>query len=106
MDHPGSSPIHDQRLSSTVSTTSEALEGAAHSQQSLRRLVRWSAQLEFVGVLVVLLCDSKVRPVPLKGKDDGMARARLLHQIMMDRGMRLLLQLLHPERAVLEWRRR
>ena len=64
------------------------------------------AQVEFVGVLVGLFRDFKVRPVPLRGEDDEMARARLLHQIRYDTGMRLLLQMLHPERAVLEWRRR
>ncbi|KAI4089759.1 MAG: hypothetical protein LQ339_008485 [Xanthoria mediterranea] len=64
------------------------------------------AQVEFVGVLVGLFRDFKVKPVPLKGEDDGMARARLLEQIKMDTGMRLLLQMLHPEKAVLEWRRR
>ncbi|KAI4224912.1 MAG: hypothetical protein L6R36_004312 [Xanthoria steineri] len=64
------------------------------------------AQVEFVGVLVGLFRDFKVKPVPLQGEDDGMARARLLEQIKMDTGMRLLLQMLHPEKAVLEWRRR
>ena len=61
------------------------------------------AQIEFVGVLVGLFRDFKVKPVPMRGEDDEMARARLLNQIRMDTGMRLLLQMLHPERAVLEW---
>ena len=64
------------------------------------------SQVEFVGVLVGLFRDFKVRPVPLKGEDDEMARARLLEQIRMDTGMKLLLQMLHPEQAVLEWKRR
>ncbi|KAI4096037.1 MAG: hypothetical protein LQ344_001271 [Seirophora lacunosa] len=64
------------------------------------------AQVEFVGVLVGLFRDFRVRPVPFKGEDEGMARARLLHQIRTDTGMRLLLQMLHPERAVLEWKKR
>ncbi|KAI4287669.1 MAG: hypothetical protein L6R35_003075 [Caloplaca aegaea] len=64
------------------------------------------AQVEFVGVLVGLFRDFKVLPVPFKGEDEGMARARLLHQIRTDTGMRLLLQMLHPERAVLEWKKR
>ena len=64
------------------------------------------AQVEFVGVLVGLFRDFRVKPVPLKGEDDEMARARLLEQIRLDTGMRLLLQMLHPERAVLEWKRR
>ena len=53
-----------------------------------------------------LFRDFKVKPVPLKGEDDEMARARLMDQIRRDTGMRLLLQMLHPEKAVLEWRRR
>ncbi|KAL8686035.1 MAG: hypothetical protein Q9224_005574, partial [Gallowayella concinna] len=64
------------------------------------------AQVEFVGVLVGLFRDFKVKPVPIKGEDDSMARARLLHQIRMDTGMRLLLQMLHPEKAVLAWSKR
>ncbi|KAL8762223.1 MAG: hypothetical protein Q9184_001740 [Pyrenodesmia sp. 2 TL-2023] len=60
------------------------------------------AQVEFVGVLVGLFRDFEVRPVPLKGEDTGMARARLLEQIRTDTGMRLLLQMLHPEKAVLD----
>ena len=64
------------------------------------------AQVEFVGVLVGLFRHFKVEPVPLKGEDVEMARARLLDQIRKDTGMRLLLQMLHPEKAVLKWRRR
>ncbi|KAL8635664.1 MAG: hypothetical protein Q9228_006869 [Teloschistes exilis] len=64
------------------------------------------AQVEFVGVLVGLFRDFRVKPVPRRGEDDGMARRRLLQQIRRDTGMRLLLQMLHPERAVLAWRKR
>lgn len=64
------------------------------------------AQVEFVGVLVGLFRDFRVKPAPLEGEDDEMARARLLNQIRMDTGMRLLLQMLHPEKAVLRWTRR
>lgn len=64
------------------------------------------AQVEFVGVLVGLFRDFKVHPVPSTGEDNGMARARLSEQIKMDTGMRLLLQMLHPEKAVLKCTRR
>ena len=57
-------------------------------------------------MLVGLFRDFKVKSVPLKGEDDELARARLMDQIKRDTGMRLLLQMLHPEKAVLEWRRR
>ena len=64
------------------------------------------SQVEFVGVLVGLFREYKVKPVPRAGEDDAMARARLLEQIRKDTGMRLLLQMLHPEKAVLQWTRR
>ncbi|KAL8739391.1 MAG: hypothetical protein Q9190_007807 [Brigantiaea leucoxantha] len=64
------------------------------------------AQVEFVGILVGLFREFKVKPVALRGEDDAMARARLLEQIKMDTGMKLLLQMLHPEKAVVEWTRR
>lgn len=64
------------------------------------------SQVEFVGVLVGLFRDYKVKPVPQAGEDDTMARARLLEQIRKDTGMKLLLQMLHPEKAILQWTRR
>ena len=63
---------------------------------------RNSAQVEFVGVLVGLFREFIVKPVPLKKEDDNITRTRLLNQIRMDTGMRLLLQMLHPKRAVLK----
>jgi cytochrome P450 len=64
------------------------------------------SQVEFVGVLVGLFRDFRVKPVPRAGEDDAMARTRLLEQIRNDSGMKLLLQMLHPENAVLQWTKR
>ena len=64
------------------------------------------SQVEFVGVLVGLFRDFKVRPVPKAGENDAMARDRLAAQIRDDTGMRLLLQMLHPKKAVLQWTKR
>lgn len=64
------------------------------------------SQVEFVGVLVGLFRNFRVKPVPEAGENDAMARARLLKQIHTDTGMRLLLQMLHPEKAVFQWTRR
>ena len=64
------------------------------------------SQVEFVGVLVGLFRSFRVKPLPQAGEDDATARARLLEQIQKDSGMRLLLQMLHPEKAVLQWTRR
>lgn len=36
------------------------------------------AQAKFLRVLVELFYESKVKPVPFKGEDDGMARARII----------------------------
>ncbi|KAL9098416.1 MAG: hypothetical protein Q9163_005920 [Psora crenata] len=64
------------------------------------------AQVELVGVLVGLFRNFEVKPVPLQGEEDWMARARLSDQIRMDMGCKPLLQMLHPEMAMLEWKRR
>ena len=64
------------------------------------------SQVEFVGVLVGLFRSFRVKPVPRAGEDDAMARTRLGEQIRSDTGMRLLLQMLHPEKAVLQWTKR
>lgn len=64
------------------------------------------SQVESVGVLVGLVRNFRVKPVPEPGEDDAMARARLAEQIWNDTGMRLLLQMLHPKKAVLEWTKR
>ncbi|KAL8665298.1 MAG: hypothetical protein Q9202_002349 [Teloschistes flavicans] len=87
-----------------LSTRNSPFVGWSGGARSCPR--RKFAQVEFVGVLVGLFRDFKVKPVPTKGEDDSMARARLLHQIRMDTGMRLLLQMLRPEKAVLAWSRR
>ena len=64
------------------------------------------SQVGFVGVLVALFQRHKVHPVALDGESEEMARARLSDQIANDTGMRLLLQMLHPEKAVLQWTKR
>lgn len=52
MDHPGFTSLHDQRLPSIIIiiTSIGALEGAAHTQQPLRRLVRRRAQLPWAQI--------------------------------------------------------
>lgn len=57
------------------------------------------SQVEFVGVLVGLFRRHRIRPVKLAGEDDTAARARLRALIHKDVGMKLLLQLLHPEQV-------
>ncbi|KAI4119507.1 MAG: hypothetical protein LQ345_000609 [Seirophora villosa] len=98
---PSSRPVEHFKEPTTRNSPFVGWSGGARSCPG-----RKFAQVEFVGVLVGLFRDFRVRPVPFKGEDEGMARARLLHQIRTDTGMRLLLQMLHPERAVLEWKKR
>lgn len=57
------------------------------------------SQVEFVGVLVGLFHHHRIHPVRLAGEDDAAARARLRALIHKDAGMKLLLQLLHPEQV-------
>ena len=59
------------------------------------------SQVEFVGVLVGLFREYRIRPTRLDGEDDEVARQRLKTLIQKETGMKLLLQLMHPERAVL-----
>ncbi|TVY12897.1 Secologanin synthase [Lachnellula arida] len=59
------------------------------------------SQVEFVGVLVGLFRQHRVRPVPLSGEDNAAARVRLRALIEEDTGMKLLLQLMHPEQVIL-----
>lgn len=95
-------------------TTPEARINAENLKELPTCFVGWSggarncpgrkfSQVEFVGVLVGLFRNYRVRPIPRAGADDTMARARLLDQIRNDTGMKLLLQMLHPQRAVLQW---
>ena len=112
--------VPDSRVSATNDSQASSSYPAERCKEPPTRnspFVGWSggarscpgrklAQVEFVGVLVGLIREFSVKPVPLQGEDDGMARVRRLDQIRTDTGMMLLLQMLHPERAVLEWKRR
>lgn len=64
------------------------------------------SQVEFVATIATLLRDWKVEPVPLDGESLEDARRRVLDLIKEDSGPVLLLQMLHPERASLTWKRR
>ncbi|KAI1809002.1 hypothetical protein GGS20DRAFT_599454 [Poronia punctata] len=61
------------------------------------------SQVEFTATMAVLFRNSRVRPVVKDGETDAMARSRVMELIENDSGAVLLLQLLHPERAPLEW---
>ncbi|KAL8832105.1 MAG: hypothetical protein Q9191_000462 [Dirinaria sp. TL-2023a] len=96
-----SNPVEQFKELSSRNSPFVGWSGGAHSCPG-----RKFAQVEFVGVLVSLFRDFKVKPVLLNGENNVMARARLLDQSRTDTGMKLLLQMLHPEKAVLEWSRR
>lgn len=64
------------------------------------------SQVEFVATIATLLRNWKVDPVPLDGESLDNARKRVLDLIKEDSGPVLLLQMLHPERASLTWKRR
>ncbi|KAI9644404.1 hypothetical protein NHQ30_007761 [Ciborinia camelliae] len=64
------------------------------------------SQVEFVGVLVGLFREYRVKPVQLEGESEKDAMERLRGLIRDDTGFRLLLQLLHPEKMYLKWEKR
>jgi cytochrome P450 len=65
------------------------------------------SQVEFVATMAALFRDWRVDPAPLgEGESREEARRRVMDLIEQDSGPVLLLQMLHPERAPLVWRRR
>ncbi|KAK4187023.1 putative cytochrome P450 [Podospora australis] len=65
------------------------------------------SQVEFVATMATLFRDWRVHPVPVHdGESQEEAQKRVLDLIEHDSAPLLLLQMLHPERAPLVWRRR
>lgn len=64
------------------------------------------SQVEFVACLATMLRDYHVVPKVSEGESVEEARERVLRLVEEDTGQVLLLQMLHPERAPLVWRRR
>lgn len=64
------------------------------------------SQVEAVATIAALFKDWRVDPVTKQGEDLGEARERVLRFIEEDTGIVLLLQMLHPERCPLVWKRR
>lgn len=63
------------------------------------------SQVEHVAVMASIFGGHYVVPVRQKGEDEVAARARARNTVK-DTGMRLLLQMLHPEKTPLEWKKR
>lgn len=63
------------------------------------------SQVEFVATMAVLFRRWRVDPVLFPGETPEAARKRVLHLIETDSYAVLLLQMLHPERAPLVWRK-
>ncbi|KAF2865485.1 cytochrome P450 [Massariosphaeria phaeospora] len=59
------------------------------------------AQVEHVAVMVAVLQRHRVVPVRRAGEDDASARSRVLRGVKEDTGMKLLLQMLRPEKSPL-----
>ncbi|OTA92179.1 hypothetical protein M434DRAFT_22024 [Hypoxylon sp. CO27-5] len=64
------------------------------------------SHVEFVGTMAVLFRNWRVDPVTQPGESIEAARKRVLRLIETDSSPVLLLQMLHPERAPLVWKRR
>ncbi|KAI1502090.1 cytochrome P450 [Biscogniauxia marginata] len=63
------------------------------------------SQVEFAPTMAVLFRDWRVDPVTFKGETIEAARERVMKLIETDSYAVLLLQMLHPERAPLVWRK-
>lgn len=65
------------------------------------------SQVEFVAAMAALFCGPwRVEPTRRPRESAAEARDRVLRQLETDSAQVLLLQMLHPERAVLSWRRK
>ena len=64
------------------------------------------SQVEFVATMAGLFRNWRVEPVPEEGEDLAMARKRWAELVEKDTGQVLLLQMLHPEKAPLVWKKR
>ena len=64
------------------------------------------SQVEFVATMARLFREWRVDPVTTYGESHDAARRRVSHLIETDSAPVLLLQMLHPERAPLTWRKR
>jgi cytochrome P450 len=64
------------------------------------------SQVEFVASKAGLFRDWRVEPVPEKGGGLTMARKRVTELVEKDTEQVLLLQMLHPEKALLVWKKR
>ena len=64
------------------------------------------SQVEFVATMAGLFRDWRVEPVLENGEDLAAARKRIIRLVEEDTGQVLLLQMLHPERAPLVWKKR
>jgi cytochrome P450 len=63
------------------------------------------SQVEHVAVMIALFGEHYVAPVRQQGETEDAAKMRAL-DTLKDTGMMLLLQMFHPERTPLVWRRR
>ena len=61
--------------------------------------------MEFAATMAVLFRDWRVDPVTFPGETLDAARKRVVELIETDSYAVLLLQMLHPERAPLKWRK-
>ncbi|KAI0006870.1 cytochrome P450 [Xylariaceae sp. FL0662B] len=64
------------------------------------------SQVEFVAAIASIFRGWRVDPIQQRGETPEGARARILELIEKDSAQVLLLQMLHPERAPLVWRKR
>jgi cytochrome P450 len=98
---PGTGPVHDREY--IVIPENDAYMPFSEGMRSCPG--KKFAQVEHVAVMASIFREYYVVPVKQKGEDDAAARARA-RDTLKDTGMRLLLQMLHPEKTPLEWKKR
>ncbi|KAK7928344.1 hypothetical protein PG985_005342 [Apiospora marii] len=64
------------------------------------------SQVEFVATMAALFRDHRVSPTKERGESADESRRRIQHQLETDSAQILLLQMLHPERAALSWKKK
>lgn len=95
----------------------ETLDDESHIMPQKGSFIAWSegvrncpgkkfSQVEFVASMAALFRDWRVDPVPEPSESLESARKRVMRMVEEDTGQVLLLQMLHPEKAALSWKRR
>jgi cytochrome P450 len=97
---PGDGPVYDRERIVTLSHNAYIPWGEGNRSCPGKKF----AQVEHVAVMVAMFRDHRVAPAKNEGESEGAARARAV-ATLKDTGMLLLMQMFHPEKTPLEWKK-